>query len=115
MGRTNMMPVYDVLRLHGTSSLSRAEIAQAAGVSTGTVSNILARARQAGVSWPTDLDPAAVHRALYPPPDKAPSVYLEPDFDKLATDLGKSRQQRAVPVTRHTLWGSTATMRPARG
>ena len=62
MGRINMMTVYDVLRLHGTSGLSRAEIAQAAGVSTGTVSNTLARARHARVSWSTDFDPAAVHR-----------------------------------------------------
>ena len=95
MGRTDMMAAYDVLRLHGTSSLTRAEIAQTAGVSTGTVSNILARARDAGVSWPTDLDPAGLHRVLYPPVDKASGAYLEPDLESVEKALGKPRRDRA--------------------
>lgn len=98
------MTVYDVLRLHGTSSLTRLEIARAVDVSTGTVSNILARARDAGVSWPTDLDPAAVHQALYPPPDKAPEAYLEPDLDAMVTQLEAPRRRRAARLTRQVLW-----------
>lgn len=98
------MTVYDVLRLHGSSSLTRMEIARASGVSTGTVSNILARAREAGVSWPTDLDPAALQEALYPSADKASGMYLEPEIDKLEEELGKRRRRREPPVTRHILW-----------
>ena len=98
------MTVYDVLRLHGTSSLTRLEIARAVDVSTGTVSNILARARDAGVSWPTDLDPAAVHQALYPPPDKAPEAYLEPDLDAMVKQLEAPRRRRAARLTRQVLW-----------
>ena len=104
MGRTNVMTVYDVLRLHGTSSLTRLEIARAVDVSTGTVSNILARARDAGVSWPTDLDPAAVHQALYPPADTAPEAYLEPDLDAMVEQLEAPKRRRAARVTRQVLW-----------
>ena len=94
------MTVYDVLRLHGTSSLTRVEIARSVDVSTGTVSNILARAREAGVSWPTDLDPAAMHEALYPPADRGRDAYLEPDLDRLVKQLEAPRRRRAARVTR---------------
>jgi len=98
------MTVYDVLRLHGTSSLTRVEIARSVDVSTGTVSNILARAREAGVSWPTDLDPAAMHEALYPPADRGRDAYLEPDLDTLVKQLEAPRRRRTARVTRQVLW-----------
>ena len=42
----------------------------ACGVSTGTVSHVLARAEAAGLSWPlpNDLDDEALRARLYPAP-----------------------------------------------
>ena len=52
MGRTDMLKIADVLRLSEGGTLTQREISTITRVSTGTVSNILARAATAGVSWP---------------------------------------------------------------
>ncbi len=66
MKRTGIMKIKDILRHHHDLELPRAEIAAATGVSTGTVSHVLARA--AGLSWPSGLDDEALRARLYPAP-----------------------------------------------
>ncbi len=52
MERTDMVKIGDILRLSEDGALTRKEIALSTGVSTGTVSNVQARAVAAGLSWP---------------------------------------------------------------
>ena len=68
MRRTDVNSVRDVLRLADSGKLSRHEIATSLGVATGTVSNILRRAREAQVSWPSASQKSEVelHALLYP-------------------------------------------------
>ncbi|MCY4319158.1 MAG: hypothetical protein OXE76_08230 [Alphaproteobacteria bacterium] len=70
MKRTGIMKIKDILRHHHDLELPRAEIAAATGVSTGTVSHVLARATAAGLSWPlpSGLDDEAFRARLYPAP-----------------------------------------------
>ena len=62
-----MMKIEDILRHRHDLALPRAQIAAAVGVSTGTVSHVLARAEAAGLSWPLpdDLDDDALRARLY--------------------------------------------------
>ena len=70
MKRIGMMNIKDILRHRHDFALPRAQIAAATGVSTGTVSHVLARAEAAGLSWPlpSDLDDEALRARLYPAP-----------------------------------------------
>ena len=68
MKRTGMMRIRDILRHRFGFGLTRARIAVAVGVSTGTVSHVLDRASAAGLSWPLpgNLDDEAMRARLYP-------------------------------------------------
>ena len=58
----------EILRLHNECGWSIRRIAEVAGASTGTVHNVLAQARRAGLSWPlaADMDEVRLMRVLYP-------------------------------------------------
>ena len=64
-----MRNIHEVLRLHFEHSRSKREIARIIGASPTTVSDYLARARLAGLSFPLppELDDAALERRLFPP------------------------------------------------
>ena len=108
MGRTDMLKIGDVLRLSEGGTLTQREISTITGVSTGTVSNILARAATAGVSWPLP-DGVAIEDLrglLYPPVETAKADYLEPDLAAVAQvlmDQKTRRGCRAPRVTRDVL------------
>jgi len=105
MKRIGMMNIKDILRYRHDHALSRAQIAAAVGVSTGTVSHVLARAQAAGLSWPLppDLDDEALRARLYPVPDH-PSDRVQPDWEAILEDLEAPRQRRRTRLTRHRLW-----------
>jgi transcriptional regulator with XRE-family HTH domain len=65
-----MRQIREVLRLRFASELPQRAIAKSLGLSQGTVSGYLSRARAAGVSWPLaeDLDDAQLEALLFPPP-----------------------------------------------
>ena len=86
MKRIGMMKIKDILRHRHDFELPRAQIAAAVGVSTGTVSHVLARAEAAGLSWPlpSGLDDEALRARLYPAPDQ--------DSDPDAARLGCHRR-----------------------
>lgn len=67
-----MRKIREVLRLHAAGHGQRA-IAQSVRIGRSTVGDCLGRARLAGISWPTDLDDAALENALYPPRPAMPS------------------------------------------
>ena len=100
MGRTDMLKPGDVLRLSEGGTLTRKEVSISTGVSTGTVSNILACAAAVGVSrpLPDGVAVADLRRLLYPPSETANAVYLEPELPALAQVLADgSEGQAGVP------------------
>src|SRR3954464_15479252 len=68
--RVSMRQIQEVLRLRFASQLPQRAIAKSLGLSQGTVSGYLSRARAAGVSWPLaeDLDDVQLEALLFPPP-----------------------------------------------
>ena len=105
MKRTGMMNIKDILRHRHDHALSRDEIAAAVGVSTGTVSHVLARSEAAGLSWPLpeDLDDAVLRDRLYPAPDRA-SDRVQPDWEAIIEELEAPRERRRARLTRRQLW-----------
>src|SRR5699024_7739444 len=96
--RLSMRKIREVLRLFAAGRSQRI-IAQSVGIGQSTVGDYLNRARLAGVSWPTELDDAALERALYPPP---PSVASDarptPDWPTVHRELKRKG------VTLFLLW-----------
>ena len=120
MGRTDMLKPGDVLRLSEGGTLTQKEISLGTGVSTGTVSNILARAAAAEVSWPLPdgVAIADLRRLLYPPSETANAVYLEPELAVVAQvlmDQKARRGYRAPRVTRDVLWEEYCAEAAAQG
>jgi hypothetical protein len=68
--RVSMRQIREVLRLRFASELPQRAIAKGLGLSQGSVSGYLSRARAAGVSWPlpADLDDVQLEALLLPPP-----------------------------------------------
>ena len=75
------------------------------GVSTGTVSHVLARAQAAGLSWPLpdDLDDAALRARFYPAPGPD-GDRVQPDWDAVIEALTAPRRRRRARLTRRQLW-----------
>ena len=91
MQKTDMKTLRQVLRYRYEFDVPQIRIAEALGVSTGGVSNLLARVRSAGLSWPVpeDLDDAALRALLSPPREPLPSDRHEPDWGSLAGQVGR--------------------------
>ena len=100
-----MMKIKDILRHRHDLALPRAQIAAAVGVSTGTVSHVLARAEAAGLSWPLpdDLDDEALRARLYPASDPD-GDRVQPDWDAVIEALTAPRKRRRARLTRRQLW-----------
>ena len=105
MKRTGTMKIKDILRHRHDLALPRAQIAAAVGVSTGTVSHVLARAEAAGLSWPLpdDLDDEALRARLYPAPGPD-GDRVQPDWDAVIEALTAPRKRRRARLTRRQLW-----------
>ncbi len=100
-----MMKIKDILRHRHDVGLPRSQIAAATGVSTGTVSHVLARAEAAGLSWPlpSGLDDEALRARLYPAPDQD-GDRAQPDWDTIIEELTAPRRRRRARLTRRQLW-----------
>ena len=100
-----MMKIKDILRHRHDLALPGAQIAAAVGVSTGTVSHVLARAEAAGLSWPLpdDLDDEALRARLYPAPGPD-GDRVQPDWDAVIEALTAPRKRRRARLTRRQLW-----------
>ena len=70
--RVDMRKIREVLRLTFAEGLSRRQVGAAAGVPFTTVSDYVARADAAGVSWPLPdgLDDAELEALLFRPPSE---------------------------------------------
>ena len=105
MKRIGMMKIKDILRHRHEFELPRAQIAAAVGVSTGTVSHVLARAEAAGCSWrlPSGLDDEALRARLYSAPDQD-SDRTQRDWDAIVQALTAPRKRRRARLTRRQFW-----------
>jgi len=99
--RLPMKRIREVLRLRHEKGLSQRLIARACGMGAGTVSEYLARATQAGVTWPVpvDLDDASLEARLFP--------VVPPGEERVPPDLLKIHQELKLKrpgVTLLLLW-----------
>lgn len=65
-----MLKAREILRLKHETGLSLREIGKACGCGKTTVSEILNRAKEAGVKWPIEVSDKKLISLLYPPVEK---------------------------------------------
>jgi len=96
-----MRKIREVLRLHHECGLSKRQIAPVVGIGTTTVFDYLARARQAGLSWPlpAGLGEEELERLLFRSPARqAPEQRVQPDWATIHSE------RRRKSVTLRLLW-----------
>ena len=98
--RVAMRKIRDVLRLTFGEGLSRRQVSASLGIPVTTVSDHVARAKLAGLSWPLpeSLDDAALEHALFPPTAPSRTPRPRPDWSYIHTELRKKS------VTLQLLW-----------
>ncbi len=103
-----MPRVLDILRLHNESSLSERAIARSLSLSHGTVSNILARTKEAGLPWPlpANLDERKLEVLLFPKAMGRPKNRKEPDWNLMY------RESKRKGVTLQLLWMEYKSLYP---
>jgi transposase len=99
--RLSMRKIRELLRLRWEQHLPQRRISQSLGLSQGSVSDYLNRARRAGLTWPLPeaLDDARLEALLFPPTPDVPSDQRPvPDWATVHRDL------RRPNVTLALLW-----------
>ena len=97
--RLSMRKIREVLRLRLGHGLAQRSVAQSLGLSQGTISNCVARARRAGLGWPLPdgLDDGQLETLLYPPPpDVAPERRPVPDWAAVHRELRRPNMTLAL-------------------
>lgn len=92
--------VKEILRLRWGLGLGAREVARSCSVSHSTISEVLARAKEAGLSWPLpeEVDEATLEAKLYPTPSQARGGKALPDMEHINKEL------RRKGVTLQLLW-----------
>src|SRR5581483_6645813 len=111
--RLSMRKIREVLRLKYECQLAYREIARSCGLARSTVSDYLARAAAAGLSWPLpstlrdqDLEDRLFHR---PERDLKCSPRPRPDYAAVDSEL---RRHRGVNLTLDLLWREYKAQHP---
>lgn len=107
MRKIDMEKAKEILRLHQVMGLSQREIAESIGCSLGTVSNVLQKAREAGIEFPNQLSSKELGSLLYPP-TKATDGAKTPEPD--LAYIHKEMQRKGV--TLYLLWEEYKTEHP---
>jgi len=107
MRKVDMEKAHEVLRLHYEAGLSQREIAQAIGISLGSVSGILSKARAAELEYPLTLSNKELGSILYPPVQKeGMQKPPEPDLQYIHREMQKKG------MTLMLLWEEYKTVHP---
>ncbi|SEB73978.1 IS21 family transposase [Paenibacillus sp. GP183] len=106
MRRMEMLKAREILRLKHEIGLSLREIGQACNCGKSSVSETLARAEKAGLTWPIELTDKQLMSALYPPVESK-TLPLEPDMDYVFNEMKKKN------VTLMLLWEEYKKKNPA--
>jgi transposase len=107
--RLSMRKIRELLRLRWEHHLPQRVISQSLGLSQGSVSDYLSRARRAGLTWPLpdEMDDARLETLLFPPPPGVPSDQRPiPDWAVVHRDL------RRPNVTLALLWEEYRAVAP---
>jgi len=90
MRRVDVEKAREALRQHFELGLSQREIAKALNVSLGSVSGIITKARDAGITYPITLNNKELGSILYPPAQNAGAgKYAEPDLEYIHREMKK--------------------------
>jgi transposase len=81
-----MSKTRDILRLKYTTSLSVRDIGKATDTGKSTVSEIIKRAKDVNLIWPTTLSDVELTTLLYPPKETV-TKYPEPDMESVFKDM----------------------------
>lgn len=92
-----MLKAREILRLKHDAGLSLREIGQSVSCGKTTVSEVLERAENAGITWPIDLSDKQLMSLLYPPIDNR-NLPPEPDLEYIFYEMKKKS------VTLMLLW-----------
>ena len=105
-----MRKIKEVIRLKFEADLSHDRIAAATGVSKGTVTKYLQRAREVGLDWPlpVEMDDGQLEALLFPRGAPLVTRYTEPDFAQLHQELKRKG------VTLQLLWEEYAAVHPGQ-
>ena len=107
MRRATMEKAREILRQHFELELSQREIAQSVSVSLGTVSNVITKARNAGIEYPLKLSNKELGSIIYPPVQRAVKrKCAEPDMEY----IHKEMQKKGLTLT--LLWEEYKTENP---
>ena len=98
--RLSMRKIQEILRLKHESGLSNRAIARACSISKETVKEYLAKASEAGLSWPLgeEMSEEALESLLYPPLVQVEGRRRVPDWAEVHQELKRKG------VTRRLLW-----------
>jgi transposase len=102
-----MRTIREILRLHFDAGLSFRAIARSCRKSTTTVSEILGKAEESGLSWPVDLTDKELESLLYRAEPYSTGKLAEPNWSELLVELKKKG------VTRQLLWREYRENEPA--
>jgi len=107
--RVAMRKIREILRLAWSCGQSRKAIAVSCGVGKTTVTDTIARAAAANLSWPLpDLDDDALERMLYPVISHPVTRIAEPDWPSLHNELTNRKN-----LTLMLLWQEYKESNPA--
>ena len=95
-----MRKIHEVLRLHIQAGLSERAIAQSVSLARSTVSKIIKRSHEVGLSWPLpdDLDESRLESMLFPVPLGRPKNCFEPAWNQIHLEMKRKG------VTLQLLW-----------
>ena len=98
--RLPMRQLRQILKLKYHTGLTHREIAKACSIGAGTVSTYIARAREAGLTWPLppELDDATLEKRLFKLAQVAGTARPLPEWATIHREL------KRVGVTLHLLW-----------
>ena len=98
--RLPMRQLRQILKLKYHTGLTHREIAKACSIGAGTVSTYIARAREAGLTWPLppELDDATLEKCLFKLAQVAGTARPLPEWATIHREL------KRVGVTLHLLW-----------
>ena len=105
MRRLDMLKAREILRLKFDVGLSLRDIGQASGCGKTTAGEILARAENAGITWPVGLSDKQLMSALYPPIESN-TLPPEPDMEYMFSEMKKKS------VTLMLLWEEYKQVHP---
>jgi transposase len=104
-----MRKILEILRLNFESQLGKRQISRSLDIAHSTVSEVLSRFSQAGLSWPltVELDEIQLENRLYPKEIPTKSKRPQPDFPHIHQELRRSN------VTLQLLWSEYKRQYPS--